>query len=281
MKHALIYTFLLMALLLACQRMPSTSARQAPLLFAGYEALNPSEKRWADSLLHYALDHEALYTLADTLKPISTVKSFAFTVEDSTLSEGTAEVALNQAALDSVRSLQRILKALSGPELEFVLMPFHQLYERHRRYLDVVVCRRSVLDRKLRQYAPFFGQWGLTEGASAGMVVLLTEYEAPHDRYRAYGYLFGYPKHAVDFFVQASQQQKKTSQFVKRDFFHIPTHNAKQGYFTYAVPKGYRAAAIDSVIYQRAMHTLNRYRKQRMHYVTPQGLKAIDLLRAW
>lgn len=283
MKRIFRYSFLLLSVTLACRTgySPSRTAGASNQLFPGYESLPPDEQRLADTLLAYALDHEALYSLADTLKPISTVRQMTFAVEDSTLRDGTAEVALNRAALDSVRRVQRVLTALSCGRLEFVLMPFQHLYEQKKRHFEVVVCRKDLIDRKLRQYAPFFGQWGITEGASPGILLILTEYEARNDRYRAYGYLFGYPKHAVDFFVQASQEEKKTGQFVKRDFFHNPTYASTKGYFTYAIPKGYQATEIDSAIYRRASVTLSNYRQRRSRYKTSTGLQAVWLLREW
>ncbi|MBL0883870.1 MAG: hypothetical protein IBJ16_11085, partial [Chitinophagaceae bacterium] len=52
------------------------SCGKSAYLFNGLKNMDKEEKRLADSLLTYALNHEALYTISDTLKPMSSVKLF-------------------------------------------------------------------------------------------------------------------------------------------------------------------------------------------------------------
>jgi len=40
------------------------------------------------------------------------------------------------------------------------------------------------------------------------------------DRFRAYGYLFGYAEHAVDFFVKAGQEQENSPNAVSSIFLY-------------------------------------------------------------
>ena len=103
--------------------------------------------------------------------------------------------------------------------------------ETYNSSLCETVCFPSCLkDRHL------FGQWGFTANANSATVLSVVEYENKNDRYRAYGYLFGYPEHAVDFFVEASITEEETGEFVKRNFFTIPVEAGNSGDFTYAVP---------------------------------------------
>jgi hypothetical protein len=48
------------------------------------------------------------------------------------------------------------------------------------------------------------------------------EYSQSGPRWRGYGYLFGFPLYAVDFFVNAGESEKQTGKFVERDFLSIP-----------------------------------------------------------
>ena len=103
------------------------------------------------------------------------------------------------------------------------------------------------------------------------------EFEERNDRYRAYGYLFGYPEHAVNFFVEASISEKETGEFVTRDFFSIPVAVGKTGYFTYATPKGYTPIEVDSAIYRAAVSTLDQYISLKPKYSDIDG--EVDAVR--
>ena len=69
--------FSLALLLSACSSISNTkktySASQQAIPFSGYEQLTKEEQILADSILGYALDHEALYSLLADLKPMSSI----------------------------------------------------------------------------------------------------------------------------------------------------------------------------------------------------------------
>lgn len=233
----------------------------------------------ADSVLSYALDHEALFTLADTLKPISSVKLLRFAVaKDSTMNDGDARVASNDSLLQIIERYQKVCVALSGGDWQFVLMPFNRT-EKNIRNLEIYVVRRSKFQRELAEHPAFWGQWGFTPSADPSIVLPAIEYEKKLDRYRAYGYLFGYPDYAVDFFVESSKAQDRDTahKLVPRDFFAIPVFAGNSGYFTYAMPKGHDPDMIDSSLYKKAAITLEKYKAIRTKYKTAGGLKAMAL----
>jgi hypothetical protein len=88
--------------------------------------------------------------------------------------------------------------------------------------------------------------------------------------------------HAVDFFVEASQQQQIRGEFVERSFFQIPVHNRDKGYFTYALPKDFIPLPADSARYYKSMEVLKQYRSIRPQYLNQDGgLEAIKLFRDW
>lgn len=244
--------------------------------------LTQVEKSLADSLLAYALDHEALYTLADTLKPMSSVRLLRLVVaKDSDHVEGQATVVTDDSLLRLAETYHRVCKALSKGDWLFLTTPFERT-ENKTRNLEVYVIRRSVFSGTMQRHASFFGQWGFTPSTDPATVVNVVEYERKLDRYRGYGHLFGYPDHAVDFFVEAARIQDIDSshRLVARDFQAIPVFAADRGYFTYAVPKGHRVNLQDSLIHAKAMWTLDLYRRIRSRYQKRYGLSGRSLWTA-
>jgi len=233
----------------------------------------------ADTVLAYALDHEALYSLADTLKPISSVQFLRYAVaKDSTMKDGDAMITTKDSLLQKIEAYHKVCKALSKGDFEFVLMPF-QRTDKGTRNLEIYVVRKSRFASILKTHSSFFGQWGFTPATKPAVVLTAVEYETRLDRNRAYGYLFGYPAYAVDFFVESTKKQEADTAktLVPRDFFAIPVFAGNNGYFTYAMPKDYQPTATDSAIYKKAMVTLEKYKAIREKYNTPQGLRAMKL----
>lgn len=237
----------------------------------------------ADSMLAYALDHEAIYTLLDTLKPISSVKFMRYTIaKDSTMTDGDKEIVKQDSFLHKIEKYQKACRALSQGDWQFILAPF-KMTDKNFRNLEIYVVRKSRFASLLKQYSPFFGQWGFTPSSDPAVVLSIVEYESPYDRYRAYGYLFGYPEYAVDFFVQASIKADTDTaiKLVSRDFFAIPVYAGEKGYFTYAMPKGHVPGIEDSTLYRKSMITLEKYKVIRTRYASPAGLSAIRLWQDW
>jgi len=232
-----------------------------------------------DSMLSYALDHEALYSLIDTLKPISSVKLLRYAIaKDSTMKDGDELVVSQDSLLNKIEAYQKICAAISNGDWQFIVVPF-QRTDKKIRNIEIYVVRKSKFENVLKMYSSFFGQWGFTEKSNPAVVLTTIEYETRLDRNRAYGYLFGYPSYAVDFFVESTKIQEAdiNKKLVPRDFFAIPVFAGNKGYFTYAMPKGYQPTRTDSTIYNKAMITLEKYKALREKYNTPQGLKAMNL----
>jgi hypothetical protein len=247
--------------------------------------LSTEELKMANELLTYGLEHEALYTLLDTLKPISSLGyALSFPLaKNSEMKDGDKAVVSLEAdsskmALDELKKWNNVLEALSTEDLKFLLVPFKQT-RKGKRNLQILVCRTDKMNSLISSKAHFFGQWGFTANSNLATVLTTIEFESRNDRYRAYGYLFGYPEHAVDFFVSASISEEETGEFVNRNFFSIPVAKGESGHFTYAIPKDYIPDQRDSSIYFQAIHTLNKYNMIKSQYTTESGaLDAISLI---
>lgn len=247
------------------------------------DRLSLEDRRLADSLMRLALDHEALYTLLGSIKPISDVATFTFRIaRPSRILAGSASVSDTASpALKQIERLQRVVNAMRFGDVEFFIHPFKRA-DSAKRTLQVAVLRRSAIARCIRRNQSFFGQFGFVPESEPLSVITATEYEDKYDRFRGYGYLYGYPEHAITFFVEAARSQDSTGRFVQRDFFQIPTWSGKQGHFVYAVPKGYVGREEDSLLYYAASKVLSQYRALRSQYVNADStLRALELFQAW
>lgn len=249
------------------------------------EQLDESDRALADTLMQEALDHQALYTIVGGLKPMSTLRQERFNLaRPDSLTHGDPEIVTTDEALAELEragQLHRVADALSCGAISAVVAPFEATREQERTVQMLIVNERSM-DETLEEHAAFWGQWGFTPSAAPGTVITTVEYEARNDRHRGYGYLFGYPEHAVSFFVEADRTAQDTEEFVERDFFHIPTYQEDTNRFTYAVPEGYVPAETDSTLYRSATDILDAYRERRDDYLRPDStLRGVDLLRDW
>lgn len=243
------------------------------------QRLSDDERALADSLLALALDNEALYTLVEPIKPISTVMNFSLPIaRPDSLPSGVRDATNpNADALNRLRRLQKVVNELRLGDARLFLVPFKRA-DNGKRYFEVVAVNLKLLSRAIAKDQAFWGQWGFVPEANPAIVLTAIEFEEKLDRYRGYGYLFGYPEHAITFFVEAARSEDATKRFVERDFFHIPVFSSETGHFTYAIPKGYAPTETDSAIYRKAMATLLRYKAIRPEFVGKDGrLRALQL----
>ena len=269
MKHIL---RLLLLLSVACSSPPTASERLSGTGF---------DRKLADSLLTLAFDHEALYTLLADIKPMSSICNLSMPLarQDSSGVNDAIAPEQKRAYLQQIERYQKVLEALETDDIGFMISPFKQDHE-GKRTLQITAYRRSRLNRMVGEYQSFFGQWGFVSGTHPEILIHTIEYEAKGERFRGYGYLFGYPRHAVDFFVQAALSEERTGEFVKRDFFSIPVFVNRPGHFVYAVPKGYQPTETDSAVYRRAVQVLDHYKSIRPEYLrADSSLRALDLWR--
>ncbi len=242
-----------------------------------------NDKLLLDSILQQGLDSEALYTLLAPIKPMSSVVSFSFSPANPDSTKRLESDILTDDSvvqhLERLEQIQRVLNKLDLPDLKFVLVPYRSGYTKNRG-IQVNVIRVSALDSLLATKKSFFGQFGLVPGADPAVVLAVNEYEKRYERLRGYGYLFGYPDYAVDFFVTAAFHADSTGILVERGFFQIPTFSRDEGHFVYAYPKDYSPTSLDSALYRRAREVLDQYKSLRPHYLRKDSsLRALQLLK--
>lgn len=200
-------------------------------------------------LLRAALDDEALYTLAGGLKPVS----IGFW-------SGWLDVAApDLAALGTVRNALAVWRT---DALWADVLTFHQVHA-GRRAVQAYVVDRAALARTVQQHAAFFAPYGIAADTHPAELFAIVERMPPGDRHRGQGLLYGYPQHAIDFFVAAQAVQQAGGALVPRRFVQIPTFAANEGAFVYAVPKDYVDQEPDRALRAAAERILARYRTLR------------------
>lgn len=246
-----------------------------------YKSLSISDRQLADTLIKNALDNEGLYTVISGLKPISTVTNLSFMIaQKDSLVKGKRKVTdTSSADYKRLVQYQRVVGFLQFGDLRFVMSPFN-MNQKGQRTMQINIYRQSLLDSLLNANAEFYGQFGYVPGTEGTLLINTTEYEQRFDRFRSYGYLFGYPEHAVSFFVDAGIAQEKQKELTKRDFYQIPVYSGPTGHFVYALPKNSNPLSIDTLIKARAEYALQEYKKAREAYLRKDGsLRAYELLQ--
>ena len=276
-KYAYLAFLFLLPLVLSCKS-------KQPVTLAGAGApIHPQEQRLIDSILQSALDYEALYTLLGDVKPMSSVKLYRFPLANTdSLKQTSADIVDRDKQgvyLDRLYTIQRAVDRLDFPDLKFVMVPYKSPQD-NLRLMQLSVVRVSLLDSLLRAEESFFGQFGLVPGADPAIVVSTIENADRYERYRGYGYLFGYPDYAVDFFVKSAFESSRSNEHLPRKFFQIPVYARETGSFTYAYPADHTPTLFsDSTIYYRSEKVLKEYKKIRNTYLnTDSTLRAYQLL---
>jgi hypothetical protein len=166
---------------------------------------------------------------------------------------------------------------------DFFFADVRHFHEPHgdQLYAEGAIWNRPALERLLEERSAFFSRFGLTRSAHPLEVVLSVEYDETVARYRGYGYLYGYPEYAIEYFADAESLRARTEERVARDFFSVPTFARPEGAYAWAVPKGHVENDTDREILRKAKVVLEDYRKRRERYTGEGKRGVVELLRDW
>ncbi|MBX3226966.1 MAG: hypothetical protein KIT84_40960 [Labilithrix sp.] len=230
------------------------------------ESLPEATRRTADALLLRALDTEALYTLLSDIKPMSSgFAGLRFPAAETTV-----------PALETLRAITQTFQCT--PRLSGATQVFAATFD-GMKSAEALLFHGPRFAATVTEHTSPFEALGIGASMQPIDAVDIVDRDPTTKRFQAYGHLFGYPQHAVDFFVAAAEGEDATGQFVERDFVHVPTFAKPTGAFTYAVPKGHQPIAADLALREKAAPVLNAYKHARAEHV--QGSSgAARLLRA-
>lgn len=251
------------------------------------EALLPELQKQAEALILRALDSEALYTLAGGLKPVSGGMMYT-------------QVDLNNPDLKRVAEMRTILATVRcgdgiGAGLHHYAKPTEGTEKSGpKRMTSAFFYHRSSLAGMIESHQAFFAPYAITPNADPMEVALTVEYIESGERLRGYGYMFGYPDYAVDFFVKntpipqrrtnASASDEAAAEPVKigkRKFVNIPSFSREVGTFVYAVAPDHEETAEDIRLRERAVKILDEYKLRREKYIGEGKPGVVELLRNW
>lgn len=262
---------------------PATSSSAAGCF--PIETLADSDRVFADRILLEMSDREGLYTLADGLKPVSS------DVRDVQLRIAPR---VDTMALQALERLRRVSGVLHCGDIGVFVQVFTSTFTARdssvMRSASLVVYHRAAVRALIRRQSLFFGRLGVTESTDPQSVVAAVENAPRAERWRGYGYLFGYPDEAVDFFVLAGVEGDSTKRLVPRDFRRIDTvqrYPATQGgpavnpSFVYAVPKGAGESDGDRALRLAAAPRYERYLARRAQFIRADSTGAVALWRQW
>lgn len=233
------------------------------------ETLPKEQQEEAKEMLLKMFESEALMTLVGDLKPMSSGSWMTLRID------------VTSAPAQRIEDLLKIASALRvGNDIETVFAPFTRVFE-GKRFIEGFVFRRSNFRKVVSQYPTEFGYFGITPSMPFASILGLIDGESTPERSRAYGLLFGYPKHAVDFFVQAETSQRETKEFVKRDFWTVPVYADKSNRFVYAIPKDAKPNETDLKIKEHVTKVVAEFTKRRAKYEKNGKVDILNLARDW
>ncbi len=270
-------TVALIVFLLTSVAVSASSERSACFPF---EQLPDTERARAETLLLKALDSEALYTIVGGIKPMSSgFSNYSILARMPRNDEAKAERDASLAQLEADRRSLTLWQCGKN-ELFAEIQHFSRVFDGKRNSEAVVFNRRSLREM-LSLRSAFFDRWSITPSSHPLQVLYAVENADLTPRFAGYGYLFGYPDHAVRFFVEAANSEELTGEFVDRDFYSIATVVSSTNRFVFAVPKGHRETPADRELKERAERVLTEYKVRRARYIDENGKGVVELLRDW
>lgn len=276
-----------------------------------FERLAPEKRARAEQILLKALDSEALYTIVGDLKPMSSgFLSFEFPVRLARLGEqeaSDAEKTLGARAADTLSAEEktRLAQAKQAASRARILREIEETREilalwrcgaddtffadvSHfsktfdgKRHAEAVVFNRANLRRAVREKSDFFSRWAITANSHPLQILYAVETDETGARFGGYGYLFGYPDHAVEFFVRAADAEELTGKFVEREFYSVSTFARPTNGFVWAVPKNHQPNEADRAIRARAEKIFEEYETKREKYVGVGKKGVVEMMRDW
>lgn len=221
----------------------------------------------SEALLLHALDTEALYSLIGDLKPLS---SFA-----------EITVPMDRRETLDLDELRRAIAAWHCGD-DYSALVHHFVESRDGRVAyEAQIWNRPALAALLARYGTFFARFGITGSLHPDALMRSVDRIPMPERARAYGFLYGYPDHAIDFFLAAGQQEHDTGQPTPSDTVSVPTYARSTGLYVWSVARGHVENAADRQIRKEAVAILQDYLSRRPRYIGPGKPGVVALLRDW
>ncbi len=251
------------------------------------DRLPAGQRAESEALLLRLLDSEALYTVIGGLKPMSGGLP-------------TLSISLDKPDLRKAQEIRELMSVWTcGDSLRFTLHHYARAFKSDKpgaapqRFLSGVVFNLTSMAGVISLHQALFAPFGLTPNSDPVEILMAVEYLETAGRFRGYGFLFGYPDQAVEFFAlntnipqtrNPDPNQPITPEAVKpspRKFISIPTFLRETGSFVYAVDANHTEDDADRELLEKALPILQSYNRRRALYVGEGKPGAAALLRDW
>ena len=187
--------------------------------------------------------------------------------------------------VDVLRELEETRRILAlwrcGDDSFFADVQHFQKTFEGTRFAETVVFNKKALRETIAARADFFSRWGITPASHPLQVLYAVEADETGARFGGYGYLFGYPDYAVNFFVAAAAEEEFTGRFVERGFYSIETFARPTNGFVWAVPKNHAETDADRAVRQKAAQIFTEYKKRRAEYIGEGKRGVVEMMRDW
>jgi hypothetical protein len=292
MKKRLIALLLISWFISICSA--QTSRHGNSLAYIPFNNIPNNQKEEVNQILGEMLDGVGLYTILADIKPISTVeiKYFSAFTNGSLPSDTLGANRYQKIVLDKIAHYTKILNEMSDELFYFQFMSPDYSYVvssvgtiKITVMPEVLILRKDLTRKKIRDKASFFNSikidtsFNIIEKLKDKIFDNNTAYSnisLPNIE-RAYGYLYGYPDYAVDFFVNAGYNS--TNEKDRKDV-DIPVYGQRNN-FTYVIPIEKTLSEEDHKIIMDAKIILEKYKNKRPKYIITNGIDAITLIQDW
>ncbi len=227
------------------------------------------------------LDNVGLYTILGDFKPASYMFLNSYTKYESITKRNDKRVT------KKTNELRSILEKMTNKELHFTLYNPQQAYTvkgedttRFWRIPPVLVMNKSLVRKVIKEDKDFFNSISISENSNMDSIAKNVFIDRTCDyklNVRAQGLLFGYPKYAIEFFVNTDYQ---IGAIKDRKPVKIPVYD-KNSSFIYVIPIQQQLSNEDSLLINNASKFLKKYKGIRKKYINFFKYKPYKLYTEW
>jgi hypothetical protein len=252
-----------------------------PYLSSEFKAKGVTRKEYRKIKNIYTnlLDNVALYTMVGDIKPVSCMSVKCYTKYESVTRRNDKRV------IKRTDELRQIVKKMNNEDLHFAIYNPQRAYmikkedtSRVWRIPDLLIMNKCLVKKAIKDEKDFFESIDINEDSNMDSIAKKVFIDQTCDSLneKAQGLLFGYPKYAIDFFINADRGYVKND----RKPIKIPAYDKKSD-FVFVVPIGHQLSQEDSLIIDKASMVLEKYKTKRRKYINLFKHQPYELYKEW
>ncbi len=277
--------------------------------YVPFSNIPDNHRKEANKILEEMLDGVGLYVILGDIRPMSMVDLSIYR-ENKYFNKDTLSTIKNQKQfIDKIELYSKILNEMSDGVFYFQFLSSYQVSASGNAdtiiYMpQILILRKDLTRKKICEKASFFNSFGIdtssdfVEKIKSKLFNIWDAENSSFNKYsaRAFGYLYGFPDYAVDFFENAQADGNLTEGIGKdRKNVEIPVfsegvdyqaggrHFSSEGVnrFVYIVPMKDSLNGEDNKLIHDAQIILEKYKQKRSKYINQYGFDAISMIQDW